>query len=460
MAKLSKLVNQSITDPRKEGLPCFNVFWSNGSGYSSRVFNSSFQNRTSAYGSYSTSNGSYPAGMASDASFGYSGDFANNNSQLSSQAVSSSNWYQSLHNHDQYPVGMSVTSTPTGMLHGTPPNRSQGKANYGYNMINQVLPEGVRPRRYFTYINGYMREHAGTAGGEGYFDVWNVAGNSAVETTYSQSNGSAGYNERTKTLVTTDGSTANELSINVYQSTVDLNSCYSIGTFFTNATVTGFKIAHTYQVENRYDRCVVVGDNGKVVIADRNSNNLQGIIFDINDETPTPVSLSGVTGTTSYGLNSGPQYYTKMQLSWDGKWAFVYQPYYYYGGGVCGYIISTEDPERYFTVQKTLTSGGGAIMPIGESGFVYFNGQNTDSTGMYYYMWDLAQTETTGTGSTRMAYDNTMNLNIANGSEVGATSTVRESGLHGGYYTTCYPRIVTVDWWPINGKLAYEGAVK
>jgi hypothetical protein len=122
-----------------------------------------------------------------------------------------------------------------------------------------------------------------------------------------------------------------------------------------------------------------------------------------------------------------------------------------------GYVISTEDPRRYFTFTFTDTSGGGAVMPIGESKFMQFVGTNTNGEGVPCRLIDLSNTSTQGTAATTIA----THAGVAAINNGGAINTTSKSiSMHGGYYSTCYPRFFTINWWPINGKFNYEGAVR
>jgi hypothetical protein len=272
--------------------------------------------------------------------------------------------------------------------------------------------------------------------------------------------GSACYNENTKTLVVSWGTTTTSTSINIFKSTtVDLNSCANLLEFFASCTVTGFLINRTtYDPENQYDRCLLVGDNDLIFMAYRVSNNIQADL--INPTTQTKTALATVVGTTSYGVTQGNAYDTKFNLTWNGKWAAIYQPYYYYGCGVCGYVISVEDPSRYFTYLDTASAYGGSFMPLGESSFCYFQGINTDSEGIYYNKIDLLNTSKTGTAATIYTTSALAGVQTAINNGAALNSTLITSTLGGGGYTTNYPNFMVVNWWPLLGKRSYEGITK
>ena len=56
--------------------------------------------------------------------------------------------------------------------------------------------------------------------------------------------------------------------------------------------------------------------------------------------------------TTSYGANSGHQYYTKFQTTWDGTWGMIYSPYYYYGCGINAFCMSLENPRKFININS------------------------------------------------------------------------------------------------------------
>lgn len=469
MSTLSYLLTDNISDPRKEGLPCFAMSYGNANNlFSLRVFNSQLQVMLPPYGNVDyTTTSSYRHGMAMDPYYMYSwNDSSDPESILSTEAASTSSpWYQSLHQNDQYPSAMwadvSSYGYRTGVNFAGGSTYQNSKSSGGKFLINQVLPEGCRPRRFFGIDGNVMWESSSMMMLFGDVDRYDF---SALRPAGFQSRtyciGAAGYNEKTKRLVIvySDSSGANTVTVVVFTGNVDLNSCSSLQQFFTGASVRAFDVALDYNNQSAYDKTVVVGDNGIVFVGYRFGNGMYARSFDVTAATPTSTALNAVSGTTSYGLPSGDNYYTKMQLTWDGKWAFVYQPYYYYGCGVVGYVVSTEDPTRYFTYLNTSSSGGGAILPNMESRFVYFNGVNTDSSGVYGNIIDLSNTSRTGSAATTIMTAHGGLASIANGGAISAG--LANFHMHGGYYSTCYPRFFTVNWWPINGKWTYEGAIR
>lgn len=462
MSLLSTVINQDVTDPRKEGYPCFGIFASDGGNQymNSTVYNSNFDVISPPYLGLGSTTTSYQFGMAGDAMYAYSGD-QNYNAQsaLSSQGVSGL-WSASLHSADQYPSSIIYDCSSLGYRTGNSIHAlNAGRVNNSAFLINHVLPSGVRPRRFFCINANIMYEVQSLASMDVAIDRIDLTSYRA-QGTNTDCYGAACYNENTKTLVVSWGTTTTSTSINIFKSTtIDLNSCANLLEFFASCTVTGFLINRTtYESENRYDRCLLIGDNDLIFMAYRVSNNIQADL--INPSTQTRTALATVVGTTSYGVTQGNAYDTKFNLTWNGKWAAIYQPYYYFGCGVCGYVVSVEDPSRYFTYLDTSSSGGGSFMPIGESSFCYFRGDNTDSDGIWYNKIDLLNVSKTGTAATIYTTSGLLGVQTAINNGAAINNTVVTSTLSGGGYTTLYPNFMVVNWWPLLGKRSYEGITK
>lgn len=463
MSLLSTVINQDVTDPRKEGYPCFGIFASDGGNtyMNSTVYNSQFDVISPPYMGVGSTTTSYQFGMAGDAMYAYSGDQSyNTQSALSTESASSAVFSASLHNVDQYPSGILYDCSSLGYrtgnsIHATAAGRV---ANSAF-LINHVLPSGVRPRRFFCINANIMYEVQSLVSMDVAIDRIDLAPYRA-QATNTDCYGAACYNENTKTLVVTWGTTSVSTSVNIFKSTtVDLNSCANLLEFFASCTVTGFLINRTtYNSQSRYDRCLLVGDNDLIFMAYRVNNNIQADL--INPTAQTNTALATVAGTTSYGVDQGNAYDTKFNLTWNGKWAAIYQPYYYYGCGVCGYVISVEDPSRYFTYLDTTSSSGGSFMPLGESSFCYFRGENTDSNGVFYNKMDFLNTSKTGTAATVYTNSSLLGVQTAINNGAALNTTVVTSTLSGGGYTTNYPNFMVVNWWPLLGKRSYEGITK
>ncbi|WP_197970674.1 hypothetical protein, partial [Denitratisoma oestradiolicum] len=52
--------------------------------------------------------------------------------------------------------------------------------------------------------------------------------------------------------------------------------------------------------------------------------------------------------TTSYGIEQGSYYGMRHQITWDNQWVAAFAPYYYYGSGLSGHVVNTDDPTRYY----------------------------------------------------------------------------------------------------------------
>lgn len=466
MSTLSQITKRTVVDPRKEGLPCFGIWANDGSGNQAaqfRVFNSDFQIISPPYGSTTSSTSTYRFGMAADQAYCYSGDYQSSfdsTTALSTNAFGAGAWAGSLQCNDQFPIGQMADCNSNGYMSGSATGPTNSIMNTPHFLIDQILPEGVRPRRYWCMnSNTFYEAHSLQALAQP-ISTYDLSTKRALNGS-TEGFGSACYNENIKTLITTHGNATGALQVNVFKSTVDLNSVVDVATFFANATVTSCTVNITYEASSRYDRCIVLGDSGNFVIGYRNGNNLNGAFVNIsNIASPVVTTLNAVAGTTSYGHGSGNQYLTRLQTTWDGKWACIYQPYYYYGCGICAYVVSIEDPSRYFTLLQTDSSYGGALMPLNKSQFAYFLRQNTDSDCLYTAIFDFTNTSRTGTGTTVVGtlYDQSKVASYANGAALNTSSY--QFALTGGFYSTCYPIFTTINYWPINGHSTYAGAYR
>lgn len=454
-------------DTRKEGFPLFNQYGGTANHWASIVYDSQFQPvgaPWAAGGQYSTNSQAY--GMTNDPTFApFTSDFGAGHTQLTTQTYTTEEAFQqSLHQNDQYPSSFFGSTSAQGYqsffsLHNI---GASTKMTQGYLLINQVTPEGIRPRRFFGMLDNAFVEFAGLSQMNQNIDMVSLDAYS-INRTYTEGHGSAGYNENTKTLVTIHSNATTSWIITKYVSTVNLNFCDSLKEFFDNATVTEYE--HTssiYNTQSRYDKTIVVGDNDWIGVSYRSVNDMNGEVIDVSGNGGTTIILTKLLGTTSYGRDQGTWYYTKMNLTWDGKWAAAYQPYYYYGNGILSFIFSTEDPRRNFRILNTTTAGGGAMLPIGKSGFTYFNGQNTDSQNIYMVAWNFKNTDKVNyTTDTIYNHSNTAITStvpvIANGGLLNSAITAWKSGLTGTNYSTSYPRFMTVNYWPFNGKQNYDG---
>jgi hypothetical protein len=480
MSNLSTILGgDSAVDPRKEGLPLFGLLaGSNGNQHwNYRIFDSSLQNVGSPWGSFSNSTTSYRTGILADASHAYSmNDFGTDqNSDLSSQGYSSwTNWNFSGYQTDQYPHAMYYSSSRDGMISWQSYHQMSSGFEYqvGWTKINQILPEGCRPRRIFCNRHQSLREQHGT-------------GSMAVHDHYDYSshlpyvNGAyavgTGYNEKTKTLVmmhSGNESSDSTKTITIFKSSVDLNSVTRIKDFFDNLTSTEY-FTDSWSQQNNRDNIIIVGNNGFVGFSRKVSDYLQYAAFDCRNGTGLGTTGSARqfggwqqfngSNTTSYGANQGSQYATKFNTTWDNTWGLVYNPYYYYGVGIAGWLVNLENPRKFIGVNQTKSNRGNPWIPTGRTGFHGGNSDNTDSQNWRTYSWalDPADSDHTtstkvylggGSGDTVISNNNSFyGTTVSNGTGV-VSLTESYTMLHGGYYSTCYPLMTGINWWGAYGS--------
>jgi hypothetical protein len=470
---LTQLTQQAAVDPRREGLPTFALFGGDmNQKFFHKVVGSDMQVIGTPWGAIGNTTSSYTAGVMADPMFSYSAsDFGTLNGNLSSEGFGfNAGWVQSLHQNDQYPAAYFGSTSASGMqgwncFH----DAASLKSHKGYTLINQVMPEGMRPRRFFGMIADAFVEYASLTQMSSNIDAVNLANYKGTRT-LTVGNGTAGYNERTQTLVTihSDNSTGNCV-VTKFKSTVNLNLCKNLKEFFDNATRTEYTAAmEVWGGDNYSDKVVIVGDNDWIGVSYRNGNNHYYNAFDLTSAVQGSAApfIYGtfIANTTSYGVSQGVHYYTKMQLTWDANWAAAFTPYYYYGCGASIFFASTKDPRRHFRAQNTNTSSGGMLTPIGRSKFALFLGINTDSASVSHITWDFAKTDTGNYSAdtkymhSGLAFNSVADQVIANGSLL-YSSNAANSGVAGFFYSTCYPNFQTVNFWNREGAYTYEGAL-
>jgi len=467
--KLSSIAG-GVVDPRKEGYPAFCLFGGDMNTYSQvKVIGSDLQNIGSPWAAGCNTTMSYGHGMLADPMFSYShADAGTPNANLSTQGYSSwTTWVQSLHQSDQYPMSMYGSTSALGyqsfnnFVSDTSYNNT--KMTRGYTLINQVMPEGIRPRRFFGMQGNTFQEYVALTQMTNPLDTFALNTKQISRTaSYVTGNGSAGYNERINTLVTlhSTGSTASVIATKFVNPNVNLNTCASLKEFFDTAAVTEYTLTMTPFGSDSYsDKVVVVGDNGWIGVSYRESTNMYATAYDLTGGNASAINFSTQGMTTSYGVSQGVYYYTKMNTTWDGQWAMAYTPYYYYGCGCFGYIFSTQDPRRAFRINNQYTSGGGMLVPYGKSGFRYMVGENTDSAPVYLISWDMKFTDPlySAGAATVYAHSNASGQQTIANDGLFNSSVNPYSGITGFFYSTCYPNFQTVNYWPLNGKNTYEG---
>ena len=463
--KLSSVTSSSIVDPRKEGLPLFaTYFGSLNQNFSHRVLNSDFQAVGSPWASQGNTTATYQHGMLNTAVFGYSSSsdaITHVTSSLSSEDYTAwSSWGQSLHQIDQYPSSAYGSTSALGFLSWFRFLAGQSKLDHGYKLINQVMPEGMRPRRFFGMISNTFMEFKNLSAMTYGIDILALETLPGVTRTYSLGNGTAGYNERTQTLVTVHSSNGTCIATKFVNANVNLNTCSSLSEFFSTATMTEFPIEmSTSGSDSNSDKVIVVGDNNWVGISYRQGTSMYASTYDLTGGGSAPIHMTTLNMTTSYGVSYGSQYYTKMNTTWDGMWAAAYTPYYYYGSGCFGYVFSTTDPRRCMNIQNSTTSGG-ALVAIGKSGFTYFSSLNCDGYSIYQIGWDFKTTNKLYAAGAETTYSHTNESGVRpinqNG-QMNSSTSGNTSGIEGGHGSTCYPYFQTVNYWSLNGKNTYEG---
>ena len=120
--------------------------------------------------------------------------------------------------------------------------------------------------------------------------------------------------------------------------------------------------------------------------------------------------------------------------------------------------MSLENPRKFISVNQTKSSRSNPWVPWGRTGFHGGWSDNTDSEMWRTYSWAFDPTDSDHTVDTKVYYGSTDNNDvIANNNTARATDVTNKTGnyslsesrtgLHGGYYSTCYPVIAGIDWW-------------
>ena len=257
------------------------------------------------------------------------------------------------------------------------------------------------------------------------------------------------------------------------------NQVTKIKDYFDNLTSTEY-FTDTWTSQNNRDMTVAVGNNEWVGFGHKNGNNIRYAAFNCKNGQSLGTTgaarvyigwqdFNGST-TTSYGATQGAQYYTKFNTTWDGTWGMIYAPYYYYGCGIDGWCMNLENPRKFISINQTKTSRSNPYVAWGRTGFHGGWSDNTDSEMWRTYSWSFDPTDSDHTTTTRVYYgsndnnDVIRNDNSFRGTDVTNKTgnyglTESRTGLHGGYYSTCYPVICGVDWWGNYGNqdAAYGG---
>lgn len=456
----------STTSPSvggKEGYPCFMMLGGNGNTYwSAKVYNSEFCVISEPWGDAMDTTVAYKYGLRNDGMYGYQADAGTLGAQFSTQLSSSYEHYtQSVHNTDQYPFSQSINCTPKGYWKGNSIYAGFSKRFYNSHLINAVMTEGRRPRRFFCNEGRYFYEaqsidNLSRTHKKFEFDMQSISD----VTLASASFGNACYNMRTKRLAYVNKLSSYNAHFIIMESTKCL---FDDGpeAFFENMTVTNqfSNTSNITQFRNAdSDACaILLGDNNLIGLHYRYSNSAYYYVIDTSGNQ---VVSDEAGGTTSYGNNQGREYCNKMQSTWDHEWALMYSAYHYYGNGLIGHSASTRDPSKYFEHIFGNSSGGGFAYPLGRSGFFFAIGDNHDNKGLTVRSWDFGVSKgyldqaniPVSIGTTAGVQE------IANGSAI--TPTAYQTGMTGWSQTTHYPRYTGCSYWPeINSSMTYPGEI-
>jgi len=469
MANLSQFLGGgggSEGDPRTEGAPLYCMY---GGDYNSIGFNSIIRDTTanqavgSPWGAVTNSTANYAFGQASSGQgFGYNADAGTLSSQLSSQGSGSySPWSQSLFQNDQYPHFLYGSCSKEGAIAWNSSHASMGNSANNYLINHTSMPAGVRPRRYYTIYNNSFswRRNAHTQSANAHHHIVDKINLSTVTgvnraNNYSTSYGMGSYNEKTKTLVTIHGAGSTSFDVTLYIGTKNLNKVARLSDFFDNCSVKNFNVSNgapTNLSTMNYANCMFLDNNDRLTISWSYSNTHYMYVVDLSGSggNVSGANPDNIGNTTSYGPEQGLEYRPKIQTTWDGKWVAMYRPYYYYGCGYSVFFVSTEDSTRYFKANYTSSDGGGAFFPSGRTGFSYYWGTNSDSSGTHNSSWDFTATSTTGTSSTFYGFNTNVSSSNLTSISNGATLNTSVGYVNTGYYySTNYPRYCSVNWWP------------
>lgn len=196
----------------------------------------------------------------------------------------------------------------------------------------------------------------------------------------------------------------------------------------------------TGYTESQYRMRVIPTKSGKIALVrfvPSNCSHMAVLTPGAGNTGTLDTNFTTVSCTTSYGIEQGSYYGMRHQITWDNQWVAAFAPYYYYGSGLSGHVVNTDDPTRYYRLSYSSSSCGVSILPIRASGFAYsFHENNADSSqGLNVGLMDFAGAgfQTTGV--------------LANGGAV-SLSTSRY-WIDTGYTSTNYPCLMPVENWKI-----------
>ena len=461
-----------------------------------------------AYAVNSSPSGSYQGGVMQDKYMGYSGD--RGSWYRTSSAISS--------NNDNYMVGRTQDNCHWPSAHSMnvgPTGQFASNIGYGNNdrsyfyymrfMTTQVLPEGVRPRVFMgsENLNIYRCLKPGTYNYGVQAESVNINSTEMVAAfpdlanrRYGTNYGMSGYNEKTGYYVMfTKTSNGNvdmfkwKLKDRITDPKVKLKDAFLNATEFEYRQMDN---ASNKSSDDGYYRGVItVGDNGYCRWTRfTQSDDIMTHLFHLDStvasafiHSNTPDSTGQTYGatngayshqdnnTTSYGIAQG---YTQIGIqynsTWDNKWHLHFAHYYYYGAGINSYITSTEDPRVCYRFEKKDNTYTCTPIASGVRGFIFGNDHNSDSQDVYYHNLNMTNAATT---YEEIAKRTAAGSSVPRGqiwtyAEVNLTSqyqSIQNTDVSGlvpahGFYSTNYPKMLNVNWWPTkDGIMQFPGDV-
>ena len=135
----------------------------------------------------------------------------------------------------------------------------------------------------------------------------------------------------------------------------------------------------------------------------------------------------------------------------------IYAPYYYYGCGLNAFCMSLENPRKFISVNQTKSSRGNPYLAWGRTHSTWLVRQYRLNNGEHMLLHLIQQIQIihkilrfiTVVPITMMLLEMIILRGTTDITNKTGNYSLEESrtGLHGGYYTTCYPAIMQIDWW-------------
>jgi hypothetical protein len=196
----------------------------------------------------------------------------------------------------------------------------------------------------------------------------------------------------------------------------------------------------TSYTESQYRMRVIPTKSGRIALVrfvPHNCSHMAVLTPGVGNTGTLDTNFTTVSCTTSYGIEQGSYYGMRHQITWDNQWVAAFAPYYYYGSGLSGHVVNTDDPTRYYRLSYSSSSCGVSIIPIRASGLAYsFHENNADSSqGLNVGVMDFSGVGFQTTGM------------LTNGGAV-SLSTSRY-WIDTGYTSTNYPCLMPVENWKI-----------